>query len=118
MLRGPLAAEDSVTYGVNGPSCLNQIKHFHVANLQLPQDVMHVLLEGVLPLETRLMLHCFIYEDNYFTLEHLNQRVKEFTYSRIEARSKPPKDFEKSHFMGSKSRLHLSGKHIILILRS
>jgi len=72
LLQGPLAEEDSVTYGVNGPSCLNQIEHFHVANFQLPQDVMHILLEGVLTLETRLMLNSYIFDDRYFTLEHLN----------------------------------------------
>ena len=33
-------------------SPLNSIEHFHVANSQIPQDFMHIVLEGVLPLET------------------------------------------------------------------
>ena len=37
-------------------SPLNQIDNFHVTNSQLPQDVMHMLLEGMLPLETKLMI--------------------------------------------------------------
>lgn len=69
---------------------------------------MHVILEGVLPLETRLMLASFI-DDGLFTLDLLNQRVLNFTYSRVEARTKPPKQFEKSHFVGPRGRLHLSG---------
>ena len=108
LLQGSLASEDSTTYGVNSTSCLNQIKHFHVASLQMPQDVMHVILEGVLPLETRLMLASFI-ENGYFTLDLLNQRVLNFTYGRVEAKTKPPKQLEKSHLMGPKGKLHLSG---------
>ena len=33
-----------MTYGINFRSPLNDLSHFHVANAQLPQDVMHVLL--------------------------------------------------------------------------
>ena len=115
LLSGPLASEDSTTYGVNGPSCLNEIKYFHVANFQMPQDIMHVLLEGALPLETRLMLNVFIYDDGYFTLEHLNQRVKSFTYGRVEARTKPPKEFDKAHFTGPRAKLHLSGMNPMIL---
>ena len=39
LLDGCLADSDSVTYGVNYRSPLNSLKHFHVANSQLPQDV-------------------------------------------------------------------------------
>lgn len=112
LLEGPLASHDSTTYGVNGPSCLNEIKYFHVANFQMPQDVMHVILEGALPLETRLMLNAFISEDGYFTLGNFNQRVQNFTYGRVEARTKPPKQFEKAHFTGPRPKLHLSGTKI------
>lgn len=59
----------------------------------------------MLPLETRLMLASFI-ADGIFDLEVLNNRVKNFTYGRAEARTKPPKPFEKVHLAG---RLHLSG---------
>lgn len=110
LLQGPLASDDSTTYGVNAPSCLNEIKYFHVANFQMPQDVMHIILEGALPLETRLMLNSFM-DDDILALEDLNQRVKNFTYSRVEARTKPPKEFEKAHFTRPKSKLHLSGMY-------
>ena len=55
-MNGPLAEQDSVTYGVNFTSPLNDLKYFHVANFQLPQDIMHVMLEGVIPYEMKLML--------------------------------------------------------------
>lgn len=74
-----MPSEDSTTYGINHRSPLNGIEHFHVANCQLPQDVMHVLLEGVIPLETKLMLSVFIYEEKYFSLRFLNDRIQNFS---------------------------------------
>lgn len=71
LLAGVLGSEDSTTYGVNGPSPLSLINYFSIANFQIPQDVMHVLFEGVLPLEVNLMLASFM-ESGLFTLEFLN----------------------------------------------
>ena len=79
LLDVPLCNEDSVTYGVNYSSTLNHIDNFHVVT-QLPQDIMHVLLEGVIPYELKLMLACFIMDEKYFTCVQLNERI-EF-YSR------------------------------------
>ena len=89
-MGGILGEEDSVTYGVNYESALNKIDHFHVANTQIPQDVMHVILEGVLNLETRLLLSFFVNDEKLFTLDFLNQRITHFPYGRSEKRNKPP----------------------------
>ena len=105
-----MPGEDSITYGINHRSPLNAIEHFHVANGQLPQDVMHVLLEGVLPLETKLMLNVFIFEEKYFSLQFLNERIQSFSYGREESRNKVPKPIERTHLMSSSSKLRLSGK--------
>lgn len=48
LVEGVEGADDSVTYGINYRSPLNSIHNFHVASSQLPQDVMHVLFEGIL----------------------------------------------------------------------
>lgn len=54
----------SVVNGINENSLLNTLEYFHVANGSLIPDIMHDILEGVLPLETRLMLNvsqiCYI----------------------------------------------------------
>ena len=55
LLNGPLSNEDSVTYGINYRSALNDIEFVHVIN-HLPQDIMNVLLEGVVPHEMQLMI--------------------------------------------------------------
>jgi len=91
LLSGPLREADSVTYGVNYQSALNNLEHFHVANNQLPQDVMHVLLEGVIPYTLKCMLRRFICDRHYFTIEFLNDRITCFSFSRSECRSKPTK---------------------------
>lgn len=88
LLEGPLAAEHSVTYGINYESPLNRIKSYHVANSQLPQDVMHILLEGTIPLETKLLiLNCV--SEGFFTIDFLNERIRCFMFSPEENRDKP-----------------------------
>ena len=84
-----MASADSVTYGINSTSVLNKLQNFHVVNNQLPQDVMHIFLEGVIPHLLKLMLNSFIATKKYFTLEFLNIRLKSFLFSRSERRDKP-----------------------------
>ena len=106
--EGLFPDQDSVTYGLNYRSTLNKIENFHVAKSQLPQDIMHILFEGVIPLETKLMLYVFIYEKKYFTLDQLNDRIKNFCYGRSEARNKMPKPIESAHLLPD-GKLRLSG---------
>ena len=108
LLQGPLASADSTTYGINYCSPLNNIKGFHAAGGQIPQDIMHVLFEGALHLEVQLMLKHFLNVEHYFTLGNLNARIEHFSYSRTEARNKAPKSFTSGHITGS-GKLPLSG---------
>lgn len=57
LLEGSHASADSTTYGIVNRSPLNEIDGFHVTNGTLPQDIMHILFEGVLPKEIKLMFH-------------------------------------------------------------
>ena len=88
LLEGPLAEEDSVTYGLLYASPLNEIDHFHVIG-QLPQDIMHVLLEGVIPHELTVMLRDFVIDKKYLTPTQLNDRIACFSFTRHEAKDKP-----------------------------
>ena len=40
---------------------------------------MRIVLEGVLPLDTKLLLHMLIYDKKYFSLKFFNERVTNFT---------------------------------------
>ena len=109
LLSGPLAEQDSVTYGVNFRSPLNDLQYFHVANFQLPQDIMHVMLEGVIPYEMKLMLGQFINNEHYFTLNVLNDRIQCFLYSPEEISEKPPPIKAEHLIPGNKLKFQHSG---------
>jgi len=53
------------TYGVKRSSILNQSRYFHVVD-GLDLDVMHDQLEGVLPLEIKLLLQKYIRVDKFY----------------------------------------------------
>ena len=110
ILDGPYAKADSTTYGVNSKSALNKIPNFHVANRQMPQDAMHVLLEGAVTFEIQVLLKVLIYEKGYFDLSILNERLSSFVYGRDESRTKPPKAFETKQILRDSS-LNVSGQY-------
>ena len=89
LLTGVLAETDSVTYGVNYRSVLNKLDDFDVCDGQLPQDMMHILLEGVVPYTIKAMLQSFVCEKRLFTIDHINQKLSSFKFSRSESRNKP-----------------------------
>ncbi|KAJ8037515.1 hypothetical protein HOLleu_18345 [Holothuria leucospilota] len=69
-------------------TCLNELRHFHCAtNYNL--DVMHDMLEGVCPFEVKLLLHYFIYDAQFVSLETVNQRIKAFNYGFCDRKNKP-----------------------------
>lgn len=106
LLTGHFPSADSVTYGVNFNSTLNKLSYFHVANSQLPQDIMHVLLEGVVKMELSLLLN-YLVSSRYITESLLNDRIKNFNYTIDEKRNKPcPIDLKNMSF-------HQSGEHIL-----
>lgn len=88
LLEGSLGKETSIIYGINYNSPLNELINYHVVD-QLPQDVMHILFEGVIPYEMSLMLTKFITDLKLFSTDMLNDRIACFTYSTQEAKNIP-----------------------------
>jgi hypothetical protein len=77
----------SVNYGVNSWSVLRKINNFKVTEC-LPFDIMHVLLEGVVTKEIRLLLqHCLHLK--YFSLTNLNKRIRDIDLGHNESRNRP-----------------------------
>ena len=60
---------------------------FHVAD-GLPPDIMHDLLEGVIPFEMALILKVLLSKD-YFSLEDLNHSITHWPYGPLDKRNKP-----------------------------
>lgn len=88
LLTGVLREVDSVTYGLNYESVLNKLVDFNVCDGQLPQDIMHVLLEEAIPYTIKTMLQSFVCEKHFFTIEHLNQKLLRFKFSQSESKNK------------------------------
>lgn len=80
--------ELSKTYGVNRRSVLCNSRYFHVVD-GLPGDAMHDVLEGVLQYECKEMLKEFVFNEKYFTLDQLNERIRYFDYGYFNDKNKP-----------------------------
>ena len=107
LVAGSLAEADSITYGINYKSALNKLEDFHVCNNQLPQDVMHILLEGVIPYSMKAMLQSFVNVKCYFTIDFINQRISSFKFSWSECRSRPSQ--MSSNILHDDDNIHQSG---------
>ena len=112
-IHGPLSSGDSTTYGVTNPSPLNSIIDFHVVN-QLPQDIMHVLFEGVVPHELRFMLPYFV-KEKYFSISELNGKIH--CYSTHDAGDRPS-DINPRIFTSSDAKINQSGEECIIIINN
>ena len=66
----------SKQYGINRRSLLCNIPDFDVTK-QLPQDIMHIFLEGILSYELKFLLKHY-FDAGLFTLEQLNTKLKNF----------------------------------------
>jgi len=87
-----LNAADRVAFstfvGVNGASILDDVPHFDLINMS-PHDSMHIIIEGGLSHELRLLLNQWIFVDHFFTVAQLNDRIAAFDYGYMERSNKP-----------------------------
>ena len=82
-----LAINDISKTGIKRSSELNKLDDFHVCDNYAP-DVMHDFLEGILPLEFKLVMAVLI-EEGCFSLQELNERIASFNYGFAEKKNKP-----------------------------
>jgi len=72
-------ASDTHSHGVKRHCAITQrLNHFHVTT-GYPPDVLHDLLEGIVPVELALCLDILI-KKRHFSLEELNRIIKHFPY--------------------------------------
>ena len=109
LLLGSFADADSVTYGINYCSPLNKLENYHVCNGQLPQDIMHILLEGAIPYTMKAMLQSFVNAKKYFTITYVNEKILWFKFSHDDCRSKPSQI--SSNILGE-GNFHQSGIYV------
>ena len=70
MLDGDVSNYYSKTYGINRQLSLLDVKYFNMFDGGLPHDTMHDILEGIAPLEIKLLLSQLI-ANGLFTLGEL-----------------------------------------------
>lgn len=77
----------SKMYGVNGKTELLNVPEFQVTKCIL-EDPMHVLLEGIVPMEMKLLLN-YCVERKFITILQLNKIILNFEYTDDERRDLP-----------------------------
>ena len=77
----------TVSYGINHRTSLCDLQDFDIT-VQLPQDIMHTLLEGTVQYELRHLLQHYI-DAGQFTLTQLNAAIANQEYSYSEVSDKP-----------------------------
>ncbi|XP_066911641.1 uncharacterized protein [Clytia hemisphaerica] len=78
-----------ITYGINRRSPLCKLPNFNITT-QLPQDIMHILFEGTVQYELRLVLKELIYTQKAVSLDSVNGSISSHLYGYSEISSKPP----------------------------
>ena len=97
----------SMEYGVNRLSILNEVPQFNLC-VCIPHDIMHVLLEGVLPHHCKTLLHYYIIDQRLFTVKHLNEQIKEFKYGYSE-KTNAPRQIDGERLTSDDNKLVQSG---------
>lgn len=78
----------SKEYGVNRRSILEKLPQFDLT-ICLPHDIMHVILEGVLPRHVKLLLSHYIITVKLLAIGDLNRAMTNVQYSKSEHINKP-----------------------------
>ncbi|XP_072045638.1 uncharacterized protein [Amphiura filiformis] len=73
--------------GVSRNGILNELSYYHVV-LNFMHDSMHDFLEGVVPMEIKLVINWLIDEER-FTLLELNSRIAAFSYGFVDKQNRP-----------------------------
>lgn len=102
--------------GINRRSKLLEAPDFDVCQ-QLPQDLMHIFLEGVLAYEIKYMLRYYIQQQNKFSLSDLNSKIQNFLLGYSHKKNKPAPIFERDLERESSSNLGQSASEMWLLSR-
>lgn len=97
---------DKVIYGINEKSVLSNLSSFHPIT-SLPPDLMHDVLEGVMPKLISCLLHT-VTSNRLYSAAKTCQLINKFVYGTNDRRNHPPMLKEKHIF-----DKRIPGKHNI-----
>jgi hypothetical protein len=84
-----LKQNDSSKTGIKTESVFNSLDNFHIIDA-LCVDAMHDILEGVSKYDLGSILHNYVYEKQYLSLDKLNKCINSYAYDSNDKLSKPP----------------------------
>ena len=89
---------------------LDNVEHFDVCQC-MPEDIMHILLEGLVPYETKSLLKVLIDERTcLLTLKELNHRIDIYDYGYMNKKNKPTATTRETINVLTDVKLKQSGK--------
>ena len=87
----------ATTYGVVRDPILNTLQYFHTTEGLLP-DIMHDVLEGVLPMCVKHLLNHLI-KSSLLTVAELNRRIDSYQFGPIEGSNRPRGNITTTHLV-------------------
>lgn len=90
--------DDKATYGVNGPSPFEELQYFDVTTA-LPPDIMHDLLEGVIPLVMKLVIGK-AHTEKHITIREINEELQKLCIGQNDKANKPVQLSERLQHVG------------------
>ena len=92
----------ATTYGVVRDPILNTLQYFHTTEGLLP-DIMHDVLEEVLPMCTKHLLSHLI-EESLINVSELNRRIESYQFGPIEGSNRPKGNITTNHLVSGDLR--------------
>lgn len=115
LLAGPAGTHYSKTYGINVRSALLDVKYYSMFDGGLPCDCLHDILEGIAPLEIKLLMgHCI--SSNYFRLKEYNSMLLSYNFGYTETDKKPVVILSKS--LTSTGSLRSTASQMLVLIRN
>ncbi|XP_034078395.1 uncharacterized protein LOC117550156 isoform X1 [Gymnodraco acuticeps] len=102
------------TYGNNRRSKLVDFPSFDIIR-QTPQDIMHVILEGIASLEIKCVLNHLV-QSGELNLDSVNSAILGFPYSPLDVRDRPS-PISPSTLMSTDGKLRQSSGQMLVLLR-
>lgn len=90
--------DDKTIYGVNSSCPFDRLSYFSVTQA-LPPDVMHDLLEGVVPLVMKLVI-CKAHTEKHITIREINEELQKMPIGQNDKTNKPVQLSERLQSVG------------------
>ncbi|XP_058820644.1 uncharacterized protein LOC131682875 isoform X1 [Topomyia yanbarensis] len=103
--------------GIKQRSSLHDIPFFHIAN-NFTFDPMHDLLEGVVSMVIKLILHNVVNVKKLISISDVNNRIKQFHYGDAESSDKPSSNFTIDKLKARSNAIGQSAAQTWTLLRS